>query len=208
VAHPSRSSQTAQLAGRGAGLVAPEKRVVPKVPVAWAGAKLADCATYPSRKGFDDVLSVFTAPAADPAWTVAVNVRDGYLWFALKDPKVLPATVFWLSNCGRHGAPWLGRNRCLGLEDSCSYFAEGLAESARPNLLTKAGIKTSLTLSPNKPSAVNHIQGVATIPAGFARVKTAEFEPGAVTFIDTAGLAVTALVNWDFLTTGDPAVKA
>jgi len=45
--------------------------------------------------GFTD-LSVYLA------WTAVTFPAERYVWFALKDPRVLRHTVFWLSNGGRH----------------------------------------------------------------------------------------------------------
>ena len=56
---------------------------------------------------------------------------EGFLWFSLKDPAVLPMTMLWMENHGRHFPPWNGRNCCLGLEDLCGYFAGGYAPSVR-----------------------------------------------------------------------------
>lgn len=180
-----------------------------QVPLIWAEAGVADCTSFPARKGFTDLLAVFNKPSKAPAWTAATFERQRFVWFSLKDPAVLSATAFWISNGGRHGVPWLGRNRCLGLEDVCAYFAEGLAASVRPNALTKAGIPTAIKLSPKRPTTINYIQGVVKVPRGFGRVRTARFAPGSVTFISQTGKSATAKVWHEFLKTGRiPALKA
>ena len=124
------------------------------------------------------------------------------VWFAFKDPDVLPSTVFWIENHGRHGSPWNGRNNCLGIEDVCAFFAEGLAASTQPNLVSNAGIPTSIELSPSKPTTINYIQGIARIPAGFEQVQTVEFSASQATFISTSGQKVTIPVKHEFLRTG------
>jgi len=174
-----------------------------RVPLLWKRQAFADASHFPAREGFTDILAVFNRPAKAPAWTTAVFGRAGFLWFSLKDPAMLPTTVFWIANRGRHNAPWNGRNRCLGLEDVCGYFAEGIADSARPNALTRAGVPTAVKLSPRRPTAVRYIQGVAPTPRGFGRVARAVFSPGAVTFVDGAGKKATAAVNHEFLQTGE-----
>ena len=127
---------------------------------------------------------------------------EGYLWFSLKDPKVLNSTVFWIENHGRHGVPWNGRNNCLGLEDVTAHFADGLHASAEPNVLTKAGVKTAVELSADHPTAVHYIQGVAKVPSGFEQVKTVKFSPGAATFVSTNGHEVTVPVRHEYLKDG------
>ena len=174
-----------------------------RVPLIWAGAGFADCTAFPAREGFTDLLAVFNKPSTTPAWTAATFLQERYLWFSLKDPAVLNATAMWISNRGRHGAPWNGRNRCLGLEDVCGYFADGLAASVRPNLLTKAGIATAIKLSPRRPMSINYIQGAVKTPRGFGRVRSAKFAPGKVTFVCENGKAVTVKVRHEFLFGGE-----
>jgi hypothetical protein len=176
-----------------------------KVPVAWKGAADADLTRLPGRYGYADLVQLVNESSektGGPAWTTATFPADGYLWFALKDPAVLTTTVFWMENHGRHGHPWNGRNNCLGLEDVTAFFADGLAASVSDNLLSKEGIATAATLTADKPTTVNYIQGVVRIPEGFENVKTLEFAPGEVTFVSTTGKRVTAPVRHEFLATG------
>ena len=176
-----------------------------KVPMAWKDAPDADLTKLPGKQGFADLVQIINEPwekTKGPAWITATLAERGYLWFALKDPAVLRSTVFWMENRGRHGHPWNGRNNCLGLEDVTAHFADGLGASIKENVLTKEGVETALTLSADKPTAVNYIQGAVQIPAGFENVKTLEFTPGEVTFVSTTGLRVTAPVRHDFLKTG------
>ncbi len=176
-----------------------------KVPVAWKGAADADLTRLPGRYGYADLVQLVNESSektGGPAWTTATFSADGYLWFALKDPAVLTTTVFWMENHGRHGHPWNGRNNCLGLEDVTAFFADGLAASVSDNLLSKEGIATAVTLTADKPTTVNYIQGVVRIPEGFENVKTLEFAPGEVTFVSTTGKRVTAPVRHEFLAIG------
>jgi len=171
------------------------------VPTLWADPKTADCTRFPTRKGFTDLAAVFNKPGC-PAWTAATFTSDRFLWFSLKDPAVLPMTLLWIANQGRHMPPWNGRNACLGLEDVCGLFAEGLAPSARANVLSKAGVATTVTLSARHPTGVNYIQGVVRVPKGFGKVKDVRFAPGKATFIAAGRKKVTARVRHEFLTTG------
>ena len=176
------------------------------VPTLWKTPTETDCSMFPARVGYADLLSLFSVPSADlkgaPAWVTATNVEAGYVWFAFKDPELLPTTIFWIENHGRHGSPWNGRNNCLGIEDVCAFFADGLAPSTKPNIVSDAGIPTSVELSKSKPTAINYIQGVARIPAGFEQVKTIEFSAGQATFVSTTGVKVTIAVKHEFLRSG------
>lgn len=174
-----------------------------RVPLMWKDPRWADATAFPAREGFTDFLAMFNKPSQTPAWTTAVNTDAGYLWFALKDPAVLPTTAVWISNGGRHSVPWNGRNRCLGLEEVCGFFAEGLAPSVRPNALNRAGIPTTVALSAKRPTVVNYIQGAVRVPRGFDRVAEAEFAPAEVTFRSVTGKQVTVAVRHEYLSDGD-----
>lgn len=169
-----------------------------QVPLMFKGAPDADATKLPTRQGYADLLQIFYDPG-EIAWTTATHREEGYVWFSLKDPAVLNSTVFWIENHGRHGVPWNGRNNCLGLEDVTAFFADGLAASAQPNILTKEGVKTAVELSADHPTVVRYIQGVAKVPAGFEQVKTLEFAPGQVTFVSTTGQRVSVPVKHEFL---------
>lgn len=174
------------------------------VPLLWKDPAEADATAFPARTGFTDLLVICRKPVWEgtPAWITASVQQDGYLWFSLKDPGLLPSTIFWIDNKGRHNPPWNGRSRCLGLEESCAFFAEGLKASCEPNVLTRRGIPTAVELSPERPTIVNLIQGIVKIPDGFETVRSVEFKPGEVTFISITGKQVSAAINWEFLKTG------
>ena len=93
-----------------------------EVPTRWKDAPAADCSRFPGRKGFVDIIQVYQQPGAF-GWNAAVCREEGFMWYALKDVRVLPSTVLWMENFGRHQAPWNGRNCCIGIEDVCSYLA-------------------------------------------------------------------------------------
>lgn len=176
-----------------------------KVPGAWKDSADADLTRQPGRYGYADLVQIVNEPwdkTNGPAWTTATYAKEGYVWFALKDPAILKTTVFWMENHGRHGHPWNGRNNCLGLEDVTAYFADGLAASTKENTLTKQGVETALELRANKPTSINYIQGVVKVPEGFENVRTLEFKPGEVTFVSTTGKRVVAPIRHEFLKSG------
>ena len=177
-------------------------RDLKRVPTIWKDEPFTDCSVFPAREGFVDILSVYAKDPKAPAWTCAVASESGYLWFALKDPGVLPTTTMWMENRGRHAAPWNGRNCCIGLEDVCSYHAEGVKASVQRNDLNTNGIPTSLLLNPRRPTFINYIQGVARIPRSFDRVKKARFDNDGVTFMADSGDAVNVSVCHSFIQDG------
>jgi hypothetical protein len=95
--------------------------------------------------------------------------------------------------------PWSGRNRCIGLEDVCSYLAEGLAPSAERNPVSERGIPTVIELSSKKQTVINYIQGAVKIPESFDRVADVRFEEGKAVFTAASGESVETGVDWQFL---------
>jgi len=175
-----------------------EFRLLDRVPLAAGG--WTDLTRYPAREGFEDLVMVSAKPGGDFAWSAAVFPDEGYVWFSLKDPRVLASTVMWHSNGGRHYPPWNGRHRrVLALEEVTSYFHEGLAESAAKNPLNSRGIPTAIKLNPKHPTVVNVIMGVAAVPEGFERVKAIERKNGVIILRGSANRSVTVPLDWKFL---------
>lgn len=171
-----------------------------RVPLATGGT--TDLTRYPNRKGYEDLVMVSAKSGVGPAWTAVSFPEQGYLWFALKNPRLLASTVLWHSNGGRHYPPWSGRHRrVLGLEDVTAYFHFGLASSAAPNPLSRRGIATVLNLRADRPLVIPYIMGVTAIPARFGTVRTVTFARNRATFIDTAGRRVSTAVDTAFLNT-------
>lgn len=167
------------------------------VPTVWSDEPETDCSVFPNRKGFVDIVALCQEPReGEPAWTAASVPSEGYLWFSLKDPNMLPTTMFWMENYGRHQPPWSGRNCCLGIEDVCGSLAQGLAVSSEDNVLSRRGIPTTVELSDKKETQVHYIQGIVPIPEGFYRVERAEFGNDEVRFISEEGKEARAAVKY------------
>jgi hypothetical protein len=173
-----------------------------RVPTVFKEPAYADCSSLPARRGFTDIVGMVNRARPNPAWWTATYTAQGFVWFAMKDSAVLPMSMMWIANRGRHNAPWCGRNLCLGMEDIRGYFACGQGPSAAPNFLSKQGVPTTMAFSAKQPTAIHYLQGVVKAPRGFGRVKSTTFAPGKVTFIDQAGKSVSAEVNHPFVRTG------
>jgi hypothetical protein len=144
-----------------------------RVPTIWG--TIADLSVFPNFRGFVDLALVVNDPKRRFAWSSVTFPREGYVWFTLKDPKTLKATLFWRSNGGRHAPPWNGRHiNCLGVEDVTSFFADGVGDCLKPNLMSKRGIAPYLELDAKRPTVINYIQGCVPVPRGFSEVKDIE----------------------------------
>lgn len=161
-----------------------------RVPLAAGGT--TDLTRYPAREGFEDLVLISARARPGLAWSAA-TVRAGaghprYVWFALKNPRVLASTLLWHSHGGRHYAPWSGRHRrVLGVEEVTGYFHFGLAESARPNPLSARGVPTVLQLTPRTPTVVDYVMGVAAPGPRFDRVRTIEFGQNEIILVAASG---------------------
>jgi len=163
--------------------------------------EVADLTRFPARKGFEDLVMVVSSPEVPFAWTAVSFPKQRYVWFALKDPKVLRETVFWFSNGGRHFAPWNGRHTAvLGLEEITGNFHYGLAESAQPNPIAAQGFPTFIDFT-GMPVEVNTIMVCVPTPAGFDRVASIEeAEPGkSVVVRSDSGKSVQVPLHAEFL---------
>ncbi len=161
--------------------------------------ELADLSRFPARRGYTDLAIFCAEPSLSVAWSALALPEEGYAWFSLRDPKVLASTLCWYSNNGRYYPPWNGRHcNVMGVEDITSFFHCGAVESARPNVLSRRGIKTSLKPTTRQPLHVRYIMGVAAIPKTFGLVKDIRVEPGRVTLVGL-GARVATPVNTEFL---------
>jgi hypothetical protein len=197
--HPNRSNNSE---GRAPHLLASGASfgAINSVPPLSSGSSNIDCSTYPSRRGFTDLLQIgVQAEKGQPAWTATVNTDEGYLWFSLRNQKLLPSTIVWMENQGRSGAPWNSRNCSLGLEDVCSYFDTGSELSGAANAFSDRGIKTVQEFRRDVALRVPYVQGTARIPRGFARVRDVHCDESSATFTDSNGLQISVSLFTGFL---------
>lgn len=165
--------------------------------------EITDISRYPARRGYEDIVQIVADPERDVAWTAVSFPKQRYVWFALKDPKVLASTLMWMSNGGRHYPPWNGRHiSVMGLEEVTSYFHLGIAASAKKNPLNDKGVPTVLQLKPNKPTVINYIMAVALTPANFTGVKQIAVEEKGVALTAESGKTVKVPLDVDFLHAG------
>ena len=169
------------------------------LPTQFKADPVHDYSVMPSPVGYVDLFAMLRKPSGKPAWAAAVYPDRGYLFFSLKNAEELPSTTVWTSNSGRYAVPWNGNTRCIGIEETCSYFADGCKPSIEENALTRKGWKTCGVFTGNSPVTVHHIQGIALIPEGFGKVADVAFEPGKAVFADETGKTVSAAVDWEFL---------
>lgn len=150
------------------GAVFTDMAAVPKLD-----GSLADLSRYPARKGFEDLVMLRTRQDLPFGWAAVSVPSEGYVWFSLKDPKVLPLSVFWFSNRGRHYAPWNGRNvGVVGMEEACLMLPEGLDSDKL--------FSDCAHLTAGQELKVNTIMGLAPIDESYGKVVSIEPADGGV----------------------------
>ena len=177
-----------------------EIRTLRAVPLATGGS--TELSRYPARRGFEDLIMLVSDVEVPFGWTAVTFPKERYVWFALKNPRVLRQTVFWMSNGGRHYAPWNGRHTgVMGIEDVTSYFHLGLAESVHKNPISARGFPTHHVLDPERPFVVPYILGTVPIPTGFDRVVSIEATRSGdrINLYSASGKKVGMEVEMDFL---------
>ena len=190
---------------RGYSCLKPDVEITDLRAVPCIDGSTTDLSRYPARRGCEDVAILCTDPTVALGWSAVTNPEQGFVWFALRDPRQLASTLLWFSNGGRHFPPWNGRHvNVLGVEDITGFFHVGLAASCRPNLLSQRGIRTCLAPNAEGRLSISYIQGVARVPPGFDRV--AMIEPhqngGRVVLHAESEVAVEVRCHVDFLRTG------
>lgn len=131
-----------------------------------------DLTRYPTPKGFEDVALFVSDASRDFTFTSLSLPEEGYVYFQLKNPRVLASTMLWMSNGGRHYAPWNGRvSSVIGLEEITSYYYYGQVQSVAPNPLAELGYKTHVKIDAASPCEVKFIMGVAPIGKDFKGIR-------------------------------------
>ena len=154
----------------------------------------ADLTRYPARKGFEDFVMMKTRENLPFGWAAVSVPSRGYLWLSLKDHRVLPVSLIWMSNGGRHYAPWSGRNvGVLGMEEAAVQLPLGPAETAMQTL------SECPTVTAMRPLVVNTIMAVAPLPDGFERVTEVRKSMLGVRAISQTGKSVEIPLDLDFL---------
>ena len=134
-------------------------------------------------------------------FSAATAPEEGWVWFGIKDPRVLPETLMWMSDGGRDYPPWNGRHRrAIGLEEICGYFHLSHARAIADNPVAAAGSPTAVTLEPHGALTFSYLFGLAAVPDGFGRVTDIAASPGGVTLTGEDGASVFAACDVGFVT--------
>jgi len=168
-----------------------------KVPMINGGT--SDCLIFPRLEGFVDIVAGYRAPVPSIAWSVAAYPSEGFLYFSLKNQEVFGTSLLWMEDKGRHQAPWNGRTRVLGLEDTCSFFANPVLDCRNPNSMSEKGYKTVWSFNSDTVSHFPYIEGTLPISSTFTKVDRVQFSSNSVEIISVSGERISFKVSLDFL---------
>ena len=191
--------------------ITPETPLVPERHRLALGQRVTDVSNFPAVDG--SAVDLFDLPIADRhedfvtfveanrdglGWTAVVRDAEDDIVFVLKDPSILPVTMFWHSNGGRDYAPWSGRHRgVLGIEDGCAAGVAGHRDALAPNPISAEGVPTALALGP--PVRIALVIGAVPKPDGWTCIKQIVAAQGQITLTDAGGAAFSLPFDTEFL---------
>ena len=156
-----------------------------------------DLRHLPTEPGHEDLVMLVAEQRSGLVWS-ALRF-PGFAWFALRRAEDFPATLLWVSNGGRSQAPWSSRHIArLGIEDVCSYFAQGHNASIA-NPLESEGIATSREFHADQPVRLRVVQAVASLPEGFGSITDIVDENGYAVLVDESGTRVRTATSTAYL---------
>ena len=133
---------------------------------------MIDIGRYPTSFGYEDIVIFINDSVKDFVYSAVSFPSKGYLYFQLKNPRVLAETLLWMSNGGRHYAPWNGRVRgVLGLEEITGFYHYGIKASLNDNFFKDRGYKTYIEFTEDKLFDVKLIMGTVPVDKDFKGVK-------------------------------------
>lgn len=154
---------------------------------------------YPAGHAVEDFCLLVEARGATVGWTVAMRNAEDDMLVVLKDARLMPVTMLWISNGGRDFSPWNGRHTgVLGIEDGCALGGAGLAAALAENRLTAMGVPTAMALGGTH--VIRHAMVSLPRPPGWAEVAEVTLAKGQMTLTEVGGGQVSVPFDSGFFT--------
>ncbi len=171
-----------------------------KVPTVYGGT--VDLTRYPIPRGYEDVVMYISDQSKDYVFTALSEPERGFLYFQLKDPKVLASSLHWMPNNGRYTEPMNGRViGAIGIEEVTGYFFYGRKESVESNPVSGAGHTTCRQFEADSPTQVKLLSGCVPIEKSFKGVKDIVSKNSKeITIIGKGGEKIDVPCSLDFIT--------
>jgi len=162
-----------------------------------ADGQTLDLSHLPTPPGHEDLVMIAPRVRTGLAWN-ALRF-SGHAWFSLRRVEDFPTTVLWISNGGRSAAPWSGRHvGRIGIEDVCSYFAEG-HEPSITSPLEHVGIPTAREFRPTEAVRLRVVQAVVALPEEFGRIADIRERDGRAVIVDISGCELLTATSTAYL---------
>lgn len=148
-----------------------------------------DLRRYPAGHAVEDFAVLVEARDSALGWTMLIREAEDDMLVVLKDARVLPVTMLWISNGGRDFSPWNGRHRgVLGIEDGIAAGGTGLRAALGANRVAALGVPTALALGPRH--VIRHVMVSLPRPPGWAEVRAVTHAGGRVTLTEAGGAEI------------------
>lgn len=158
----------------------------PDLRLACEDGAIWDLTEYPAGHRIEDFACLVEARGRDLGWTALMRNAEDDMLIVLKDARMMPVTMLWVSNGGRDFSPWNGRHTgVLGIEDGRAMGAGGLLAARAENRLTAMGVPTTLPLGPTH--LIRHAMLSLPRPPGWTRLADVVLRRDRVTLIDATG---------------------
>ena len=172
---------------RGRSILAYPQRFDALTAVRRADLSVADASFYPFDRRHEDVLVLSEVPGAVLGWSAALARQDGFLFFALKDARLLPHTVLWMSNGGRDYPPWNGRHLAvIGIEEGAVGFHLPAGHCGDDDV-SGVALPTGLSLDESRTTTIRYAFGAIPAPQDWTRVSDIRVAADLLTLTDTSG---------------------
>jgi len=159
-------------ASGGYSALLPGCEIVDRTRVPAVSGATVDLTRYPTPRGSEDLACFVSDPERDFVFSAVSVPSEGWLYFQLKDPRVLAETLLWMSNGGRPYPPWNGRVvSVLGVEEVTSFFHYGSTASLGPNFFRDRGYPCAVAPGQGGRLRVGLVMGLVPIGGGFRGVE-------------------------------------
>ena len=173
--------------GRGHSMLAYPQVFEKLSAVRTSDMRTIDLTEYPNAEGHEDIVVLAGPKNVETAWSAVLAKRDGFLFLAVKDARTLPETVLWMSNGGRHYAPWDSRHTAvLGIEEAATSCHHTQSFGSQPSV-SPLGLASGLNLDSKACHNIRYCFGAVAAPNGWEEVVGVEIESESLIVTDVSG---------------------
>jgi hypothetical protein len=148
-----------------------------------------DLREYPAGHRVEDFAILVEARGARLGWTVLMRNAEDDMLVVLKDARLMPVTMLWISNGGRDFPPWNGRHTgVLGIEDGCTAGGVGLRAAIAENRVQALGVPTTVSLG--NRHVIPHAMVSLPRPPGWSEVVAVTLSDDTLTLTERGGAQV------------------